>query len=97
MHPPRSRAPAGVTTAAALLAEAKNQLSALIARVEKGEEIAITRRGLPVARLVPDPPRQADSEERARRVNQSLERLQTLRSDLTLEGDLRAIARQGLD
>ena len=33
--------------------EAKNKLSALIDRVEKGEEITITRRGKAVARLVP--------------------------------------------
>jgi prevent-host-death family protein len=33
--------------------EAKNKLSALLDRVELGEEIMITRRGKPVARLVP--------------------------------------------
>jgi prevent-host-death family protein len=33
--------------------EAKNKLSALLDRVEKGEEIVITRHGRPVARLVP--------------------------------------------
>lgn len=33
--------------------EAKNTLSALLDRVEKGEEITITRRGTPVAKLVP--------------------------------------------
>jgi prevent-host-death family protein len=33
--------------------EAKNKLSALLERVERGEEITITRRGRPVARLVP--------------------------------------------
>jgi antitoxin (DNA-binding transcriptional repressor) of toxin-antitoxin stability system len=32
--------------------EANNQLSALLERVEKGEEILITRHGKPVARLV---------------------------------------------
>jgi len=97
MHPPISGPPAGIATTSVPLAEAKNQLSALIARVEQGEEIAITRRGLPVARLVPDPQHQADSEERSRRVSQAIERLQTLRAGLTLEGDLRAIAREGLD
>jgi prevent-host-death family protein len=35
------------------LFEAKNRLSELINRVEAGEEIAITRRGKVVARLVP--------------------------------------------
>jgi prevent-host-death family protein len=33
--------------------EAKNKLSALLDRVEKGEEIVITRKGKAVARLVP--------------------------------------------
>ena len=35
------------------LFEAKTHLSALIERVERGDEITITRRGIPVARLVP--------------------------------------------
>lgn len=34
--------------------EAKNRLGSLLDRVEKGEEIVITRRGRPVARLVPE-------------------------------------------
>ena len=38
------------------LFEAKNKLSALVDRVEKGEEITITRRGTPVAKLVPTKP-----------------------------------------
>ena len=33
--------------------EAKNRLSALLEKVEHGEEVVITRRGKPVARLVP--------------------------------------------
>lgn len=32
--------------------EAKNKLSSLLDRVEQGEEIVITRRGKPIARLV---------------------------------------------
>ncbi len=39
--------------------EAKNRLSELIKRVESGEEIAITRRGKVVARLVPPAPEAA--------------------------------------
>ncbi len=38
------------------LAEAKAHLSALIDRVERGEEIAIYRHGQPVARLIPARP-----------------------------------------
>jgi prevent-host-death family protein len=33
--------------------EARNSFSALLERVEKGEEITITRHGRPVAKLVP--------------------------------------------
>jgi prevent-host-death family protein len=36
--------------------DAKNRLSALLDRVERGEEIVITRRGRPVAKLVPAAP-----------------------------------------
>jgi prevent-host-death family protein len=35
------------------LFDAKNQLSAIIDLVEEGQEVTITRRGKPVARLVP--------------------------------------------
>lgn len=36
------------------LAEAKSHLSAVVDRVEAGEEVVITRRGRPVARIVPE-------------------------------------------
>ncbi|OZA24807.1 MAG: prevent-host-death protein [Hydrogenophilales bacterium 17-64-11] len=35
------------------LAEAKTHLSHLLDRVEAGEEVVITRRGLPIARITP--------------------------------------------
>ena len=35
--------------------EAKTHLNELLQRVSKGETIRITRRGVPVARLIPDP------------------------------------------
>ena len=41
------------------LAEAKARLSALVDRAEAGETVEITRRGRPVAKLVPtEPPRE---------------------------------------
>ena len=40
--------------------EAKTTLSALLERVEAGEEVVITRRGVPVARLVPPGASEAD-------------------------------------
>ncbi len=36
--------------------EAKNRLTALLEAVEEGDEVLITRRGKPVARLVPAEP-----------------------------------------
>lgn len=39
----------------ATVANAKSHLSSLLADVEAGEEIVITRRGRPIARLVPEP------------------------------------------
>jgi prevent-host-death family protein len=82
--------------AAVPLAEAKNQLSALIARAELGEEIAITRRGVPVVRLVPALAEAETSAARAERVGAALAQLRQLRGNLVLEGDLRSIAREGL-
>ena len=41
------------------IVEAKAKFSALLAAVEAGEEIAITRHGRVIARLVPDSPRSA--------------------------------------
>lgn len=41
------------------IVEAKSHFSALIAEVETGQEIAVTRHGKVVARLVPDKPQMA--------------------------------------
>ncbi len=42
------------------LAEAKTHLSYLLDQVEAGEEVVITRRGLPIARITPvEKPKQA--------------------------------------
>lgn len=39
----------------ATVAHAKSHLSDILATVEGGEEIVITRRGKPVARMIPEP------------------------------------------
>lgn len=59
--------------------EAKTHLSALLDRVEKGEELTITRRGVPVARLVPVRPTEAPAVPLS-------ERLKELRLQLRAEG-----------
>jgi len=63
--------------------EAKNTLSLLLDRVEAGEEIVITRRGRPVARLVP--PLAAQNPERARRAAAAIREMGKMSS----LGDLR--------
>ena len=76
------------------LAQAKNQLSELISRVEHGETVTVTRRGKPVAQLIvyasdiSSPQRES--------VMQTFERLNQLRRGVLLEGDLKAVAREGL-
>ncbi len=42
------------------LAAAKAHLSAVLAQVEAGEEVVITRRGVAIARIVPEPACPAD-------------------------------------
>lgn len=74
--------------------EAKNRFSELIAAVEHGDQVTITRRGVPVARLVAEA---TDASSQRARVASALERLRQIRSGFVLEGDLKAVARAGLD
>ena len=78
--------------------EAKNRFSELLAAVEQGETVSITRRGVPVARLVAEPAAgKASRNEARKRVAAGFERLRTLRAGISLDGDIKAIARQGAD
>lgn len=61
--------------------EAKNHLSELLDCVERGEEVVITRRGKPVAKLVATS--EATDPERSR---EALQRLADLRDRLRSEG-----------
>jgi prevent-host-death family protein len=58
--------------------EAKTNFSALLERVERGEQITITRRGKPVARLVPIRPRE--------KASHAMAKLRELRKGSTLGG-----------
>jgi len=58
--------------------EAKTKFSALLERVEQGEQILITRRGKPVARLMPV------ATARKEKVSAAMERLRKLRKGTTL-------------
>jgi len=55
----------------------------------------LTRRRTPVARLVAAAP--ADHQTRHNRVVEALHQLEVLRGQVRLDGDLKAIARDGLD
>lgn len=61
--------------------EAKTHLSKLLAAVERGETIVITRHGKEIAHLTP-PPR------RARTVTEALDELRELRKGITLGPDV---------
>lgn len=53
------------------LFEAKQRLSGLVERAAKGETIAISRRGVVVARLVPARSRRENARETARKIRQA--------------------------
>jgi prevent-host-death family protein len=76
------------------LAQAKNQLSELISRVEAGETVAVTRRGKPVARLVQCAGEGPSMQKQ--QVKQAFARLAQLRRGVSIEGELKALAREGL-
>ena len=60
--------------------EAKTHLPELLRRVEKGERITITKHGHPVAELIPA------SDERRRRVAESIAKLQDFSKGHKLDG-----------
>lgn len=78
------------------VAEAKNHLSELLARAEAGEEIAVTRHGKPVARIIAAGKAESPAKQRSR-IRDAFIRLADLRRGVRLEGELKAIAREGLD
>jgi prevent-host-death family protein len=68
--------------------EAKNKLSELLDRAARGEEVAITRHGKVVARLMP--PREQPNREEARAAAERIrERARKLKLGITLEEALR--------
>ena len=60
--------------------EAKTHWSALLDKVALGQEIVITKRGKPVARLIPEISDQDDD------ITQIIEKLKALRKDIKLGG-----------
>jgi prevent-host-death family protein len=73
--------------------EVRRRFSELLNLVEMGHEISITRRGVPVARIVPA---HVGVCEQAAQVRSAFAELSSLCARLELEGDLKQIARRGL-
>ena len=77
--------------------EAKTQLSELLAEVEPGKQVTITRRGLPVAQLVPIVARQRGEVGHSQHVTAIFSRLATRRRGVMLGGELKALHAAGRD
>lgn len=77
--------------------EAKTKFSELIAAVEHGEQVTITRRGQPVARLVAAGEAMETAESQRAKVVGTFDRLRELRQGTTLDMDLREAIEEGRD
>ncbi|NMG39532.1 type II toxin-antitoxin system prevent-host-death family antitoxin [Chelativorans sp. ZYF759] len=74
------------------LFEAKNRLSELVGKAEKGEEIVITRRGKPAARLVA----LRNDDDKRHQALEAVARIRELRKGLTLGGlDIKELINEG--
>jgi prevent-host-death family protein len=62
--------------------EAKTHLPALLTRVEKGEEIIITRRGKAVARLTAFAPSASFDEKRTQHIHKAIANIKKLRAQV---------------
>jgi len=78
--------------------EAKTRLSELIAAVESGERVLITRRGVPVAQLVAVADRdKRQRQERRKRIEDAFAELKRHRADVSLDVPLREAIDEGRD
>jgi prevent-host-death family protein len=79
--------------------EAKTRLSELLQQAQQGEEIVITRHGVPMARLVPpvEGSRRAAASSQMRRVEAAFDALTDLRQGVSLDVPLADAVRAGRD
>lgn len=77
------------------LAEAKNRFSELVSRVQNGEQVSVTRRGKPVVNMVAAD--NASEPQQQARVADVFQQLAAISANRNLSGDLKAMAREGLD
>lgn len=77
--------------------EAKTRLSELLTEVEQGEQVTITRRGHPVARLVSAAAARRPASSQRQQVAATIANLREMRRGVVLEGDLRDLIADGRD
>lgn len=77
------------------LAEAKNRFSELVTRVQNGEQVSVTRRGKPVVNMVAVD--NASEPQQQAQVADVFQQLAAISANRNLSGDLKAMAREGLD
>lgn len=78
--------------------EAKTRLSELLAEVERGEQVTITRRGVPVARLVAAAPvRKAGASSQRQHVSAVFASMKKERKGVTLDVPVEDAIRLGRD
>lgn len=78
--------------------EAKTRFSELLDEVEQGEQVTITRRGVPVARLVSaSAQRKAGTTSQRQKVSAVFANLKRLRKGVTLDVPLREAIETGRD
>ncbi len=77
--------------------EAKNKLAELLDRAERGEEVVITRRGKPVAKLVPIAGMVKNQERAHRAFERMRERARALNLSETEIGEMMRSRREGLE
>ena len=77
------------------LAEAKNRFSELVTRVQNGEQVSVTRRGKPVVNMVAAD--NASEPQQQAQVADVFQQLAAISANRNLSGDIKVIAREGLD
>jgi len=77
--------------------EAKTKFSELLAAVELGEQVTITRRGLPIARMIAAKDFDAQQPSQQAVVSGAFARLRELRRGVSLGMDVREAIEEGRD
>lgn len=75
--------------------EAKARFSELLAAVQAGEEVSITKHGKPVVKMVAVPSGEDAAEAQKARVKAAFARLAELRKGVVLEGNIKEIIAKG--